>query len=457
MRPGLASRLSRALVGGHPRRWRERYGAEMLEVLGQHDATARTVGSLGASAVSAHLDPAWHSGQPLLPRLRRAALFTAVTAASLLAFAAPIAYGAWQDDHWRPSADENLLSVGFAAHAPVMVTAFGQAIDGMDMMWDVADPGHPKRLSQFEGGQPTALSPDGTVVATVAYHDDPALWNVADPRHPAELTTLPNGDGGLRGQVFSPDGQILAAAYDHQVLLWDVTSPARPRLLSTLYAPAAGDDSGAPLGTQNVAFSPAGNLLASATGSNQVTVWNVADPARAYRLATLVGTGNVTAGLAFSPGGNLLAVLNDPGIPSDYSRPDLARPDGPGTVAVYSLADPAHPVRTATVGGLLFRARYPDGQAKPDEVLCGGCILASYAVAFGPTGHSLTVVVNRTEMSASSGRDTIFDWHVTGSGTLGDSTTFIRDAADSQPFIVPGDRTVMGSGDSYRWKAWPLR
>jgi hypothetical protein len=50
MRPGLARRLSRALVGCHPRRWRERYGDEMLDVLGQHDPTARTVmGSPGGN------------------------------------------------------------------------------------------------------------------------------------------------------------------------------------------------------------------------------------------------------------------------------------------------------------------------------------------------------------------------------------------------------------------------
>jgi hypothetical protein len=365
MRPGLAGRLSRGLVGCHPRRWRERYGDEILDVLGQHDPTVRTVASMGGSAVSAHLDPAWHARRPLLPRLRQAALFTAMAALPLMVFAAPIAYGAWQDSHWRQGSGEGLLGVGFAAHAPLMVTAFGQAIDGMDMMWNVANPGHPKRLSQFEGGQPTVLSPDGRTVATVAYQDDPALWNVADPRHPAELTTLPNGDGGLRGQVFSPDGQILAAAYDHQVLLWDVASPARPRLLSTLYAPATGEDSEVPSGPQNVAFSPAGNLLASATGSNQVTVWNVADPAHAHRLATLGGAGHITAGLAFSPGGDLLAVLSDPGTPADYSLADLA--------------------------------------------------------------------------------------------TLGASTTSIRDAADSQPFVVPGDRTVMGSpGGSYAWRTWLL-
>jgi hypothetical protein len=47
-RPGLlAARLSHVLVGCHPRRWRDRYGKEMLDVLDQHQATGRTVGQLG--------------------------------------------------------------------------------------------------------------------------------------------------------------------------------------------------------------------------------------------------------------------------------------------------------------------------------------------------------------------------------------------------------------------------
>jgi len=41
MRPGLAGRLSRFLVGCHPRRWQERYGEEMLDVL---DSTTRPRG-----------------------------------------------------------------------------------------------------------------------------------------------------------------------------------------------------------------------------------------------------------------------------------------------------------------------------------------------------------------------------------------------------------------------------
>lgn len=46
MRPALADRLSRLLVGCHPRRWRERYCAEVVDVLDQHHPTVRTVVNL---------------------------------------------------------------------------------------------------------------------------------------------------------------------------------------------------------------------------------------------------------------------------------------------------------------------------------------------------------------------------------------------------------------------------
>ena len=85
-----------------------------------------------------------------------------------------------------------------------MVTAFGEAIDGVDMVWDVTDLSRPRRLSQFEGGQPTALSPDGRTVATIAYSGQTALWNVADHRRPVKMTTLSDGDGQRRRRSATP-------------------------------------------------------------------------------------------------------------------------------------------------------------------------------------------------------------------------------------------------------------
>ena len=304
MRTGQAGRLSRALVGCHPRRWRERYREEMLDVLDQHQASARTVLNLAVSVLSTHVDPAYRAEALSLPRLRRAALISVVIAAPLALILGPTGYGIWQDDHWHPAADEGLVSAAFSAHEAILVTAFGVTLDGMDMVWDVTDLSRPRRLSQFEGGQPTTLSPDGRIVATVDF-SHPALWNVADPRHPARIATLPADAGGLRGQEFSPDGQILATAYYDQVLLWDVTSPARPRLLRTLDAPATSPpgSAGLPFSPQDIAFSPDGSILASATGTNQVTLWNVADPARAYRIADIEDPGAFAQGFASLPAG----------------------------------------------------------------------------------------------------------------------------------------------------------
>ena len=389
MRPGPAGRLSRALVGWHPRRWRERYREEMLEVLDQHHPTARTVTSLAASALSTHVDPAYRTERLSLARLRRAALISALVAAPLALILGPVGYRMWQDSYWHPAADEPLETAAFSPHAGIMVTVFGEAIDGTDMVWDITDLSRPQRLSQFEGGQPMTLSPDGRTVATIAYSGQTVLWNVASPRHPVKTTTLSDGDGSkLEELAFSPDGQLLAAARHDKIFLWDMASPAH-----------------------------------------------------ASRLATLAGAGDFIQAFTFSPSGNLLAAVTFH-----------------GTVLVYGLADPARPARTATVRGLLTRALYPSGSPQPQETpLCATCQPASYAVAFTPDGHSLTAVVDREEMSANSGRDTIFDWPVTGSGTLGAVTVAARDVADFQPVIAPDDRTVVGSPPgSHAWHAWPL-
>ena len=110
---------------------------------------------------------------------------------------------------------------------------------------------------------------------------------------------------------------------------------------------AAGGSENIPFSPEDLAFSAAGGILASATGTDQVTLWNVTDPARAYRMATIDGAGDFIQAFAFSPRGNLLAAVT-------YH----------GTVLVFSLADPARPARTGTARGLLARARFP-GRAVP--------------------------------------------------------------------------------------------
>jgi hypothetical protein len=72
MKPALADRLSRAVVGCYPRRWMQRYAAELLDVLDQLRAEPRTVLSLAGGALSTQLDPDYRMQIRLMPRLSRA-------------------------------------------------------------------------------------------------------------------------------------------------------------------------------------------------------------------------------------------------------------------------------------------------------------------------------------------------------------------------------------------------
>ena len=259
---------------------------------------------------------------------------------------------------------------------------------------------------------------------------------------------LPAGDGSaLWGEAFSPDGQILAAAYTDRIFLWDVASPARPRLLRTLAA--AGDAPiNAALRPAGIAFSPDGRMLAILTGTDQVTLWNVTDPARAARMATLTGPPDALQAIAFSPGGNLLAGVTYHGI-----------------VLVFSLADPARPVLATTISDIMPDALWPDGLLQhPDAPPCPSCSLADYAVGFAPDGRSLTVLVERQESSVSGNaaitndsRDTVFTWNLTGSGAVTGFSTIFRNIVGDWPTLAPDGRTVVdGAPHSNAVYLWTL-
>jgi WD40 repeat protein len=165
----------------------------------------------------------------------------------------------------------------------------------------VSDPAAPRRVATIPGGGSTvsalAFSPVAPVLAaTGSFPQKTFLWNVASPAKPAALPSL---NGGSQSVAFSPDGNILATldqdvragrAPDNEVQLWDVASSENPAAAATVNVPD--------MFSASVAVSADGRLLA-VTGtligsSSQTVLWNMASPRTPVALSRLKGpTGSV--------------------------------------------------------------------------------------------------------------------------------------------------------------------
>jgi WD40 repeat protein len=197
----------------------------------------------------------------------------------------------------------------------------------------------------------------------------------------------------IRSVAFSPNGQMLASAgTDDTVRVWDLTDPAHP---SPVGPPLTGHTSA----VTKVAFSPDGHTLISASTDHTIRFWNLTDPAHPSPLCPpLTGHTEAVDSLAFSPDGHTLVSASD-----DH------------TIRFWNLTDPAHPSplgppltgHTDAVDSLAFS---PDGHtlatgsddasvqlwnvADPAHPSPLGPPLTGYtnwvsSVAFSPDGHTL--------------------------------------------------------------------
>jgi WD40 repeat protein len=146
-----------------------------------------------------------------------------------------------------------------------------------------------------------ALSPDGHLLAYGGYSDN--LVHLIDVATGEKMLTLQGHNAPVASLAFSPNGRLLASSSrggvsseeDTSVRLWDISAGHQIALFETL-------------GTNQVGFSPDGLTLAAAgvpdadlEESAQVRLWDVETASAKGNLRGVFGD------LAFSPAGNLLA------------------------------------------------------------------------------------------------------------------------------------------------------
>ncbi|MBA4863079.1 WD40 repeat domain-containing protein [Streptomyces sp. PSKA54] len=271
--------------------------------------------------------------------------------------------------------------------------------DGLIRLWDVADPGNPRRLLRTLTGHEdevlsVAFAPDGRAVAGGSKDGTVRLWDVADPEHPAPLgEPLDAHDGGALAVAFAPDGRALATGgEDDTVRLWDVRRPDHVRPLGE---PLRGHTDA----VTSLAFAPGSRTLATGSEDNTARLWHVGEGGRAGPAgAALTGHDETVNAVAFAPDGKTLATGSDDRTARlwDVEQADRVRPVG------EELAGHRGPVRsvafapdgkTLATGSGDHTVRLWDvadpARAEPAGQELTGHIDTVTSVAFSPEGDAL--------------------------------------------------------------------
>jgi hypothetical protein len=169
-------------------------------------------------------------------------------------------------------------------------------------LWDVADPGHPRKLSaQPMPGFGFQLTDDAAIIIGDG-PDIPGqhvqLWRPTRAEGSGQPMTV---DGLVTlGPRISPDGHAALTSGEispvsNEVLLWDLTRPEGPRYTGRLRL--------AHHPTNAVAFSPDNTKLAAAFEDGNLEIWNIADPAHPLLETSITAPARHFTSLSFAPDG----------------------------------------------------------------------------------------------------------------------------------------------------------
>jgi WD40 repeat protein len=160
------------------------------------------------------------------------------------------------------------------------------------------------------------------------------LWNISSHR---SAMILHVGQGGAAGLSFNPDGKVLAtASVSGTIKLWNTSNG---RLAE---APLAATDQG----ISALAYSANGSILADAENNGTVQLWNPSTRSQFASFSAGVseeyaGGSQVVYALAFNPAGTLLATADADGTTRLWDVATYQQVGGPLTVDSSTVADAA--------------------------------------------------------------------------------------------------------------------
>lgn len=252
-------------------------------------------------------------------------------------------------------------------------------------VWDTSDG---TITDRFSGGSTAAWSPDGSLIATDDTDANVVLIDADTGKQHETLSghdvpDVEDGSPGLTDIAFSPDGDLMASAgEDNSVRVWSLADGESQAVLDT------GDDY-----ATHVEFSPDGSHLVVAgaqdpfsNGDTPVQIWDVDSGERV--------SGNEIQGhnAIYGPDGKRLAVVD---LESDDEEVYLADIDSPDTHKTYPRRADANDMGFSPDGSLLAIADnqekdvvvWPIKGGKP--VTLSGHNDAPKAVQFSPDGRFL--------------------------------------------------------------------
>jgi hypothetical protein len=160
-----------------------------------------------------------------------------------------------------------------------------------------------------------AFSADASLLASASADGTVKIWNVATGER---LDTLGQAEGGQCAVAFSPDNEwIVAGGSDRQVRAWRLVSRESPRINPLVFSRSAHDST-----VVELAYSPDGETLVSASEGGELILWNAADllPLRRYEQQP-----DVITGIAFEPDGQHFRVARFDGSQQRYAAQGESR------------------------------------------------------------------------------------------------------------------------------------